>query len=262
MAGETLLEVTGVDTFYGPIQALAGIDLAVKKGAIVVVLGANGAGKSTLLKTISGVLDPKKGTILFEGRAIERLEPDRVARRGISHVPEGREMFSLLTVQENLLLGAYAQRSAAEIERLMEMVFNYFPRLRERKSQPAGLMSGGEQQMLAIGRSLMAKPRLILMDEPSLGLSPKLVREIFAIVGRLREEQGATILLVEQNAKAALEVADYGYVLELGKVSVQGTVAQLLATDAIRDSYLGANRASPRAVEPSNRPGCLDERSG
>src|SRR5262245_22971247 len=231
MDSGALLEIRGVDTFYGPIQALSGVDLAVKKGTIVVVLGANGAGKSTLLKTISGVLDPAKGTIQFEGRSIARLEPDRVARRGISHVPEGREIFSLLTVRENLLLGAYAQRNAAEIERLMSLVFDYFPRLGERKSQAAGLMSGGEQQMLAIGRALMAKPKLILMDEPSLGLSPKLVRDIFAIIRRLKEERGATILLVEQNAKAALEVADYGYVLELGKVAMEGTVAQLVATE-------------------------------
>jgi branched-chain amino acid transport system ATP-binding protein len=242
MAGDALLEIRGLDTFYGPIQALVGVDLVVNKGTIVVVLGANGAGKSTLLKTISGVLDPLRGTILFEGRPIERLEPDRVARRGISHVPEGREIFSLLTVRENLLLGAYVQSSAAEIERLMELVFTYFPRLRERESQPAGLMSGGEQQMLAIGRALMATPRLILMDEPSLGLSPKLVREIFAIVRRLKEEQGATILLVEQNAKAALDVADCGSVLELGKVAMQGTVAELVSSEVIRNSYLGANR--------------------
>ncbi len=253
MASETLLEIRGIDTFYGPSQALAGVDLAVQQGTIVVVLGANGAGKSTLLKTISGVLDPQKGAILFEGRPIQKLEPDRVARRGISHVPEGREIFSLLTVRENLMLGAYTQRRATEIERLMEVVFGYFPRLRERKSQRAGLMSGGEQQMLAIGRALMAKPKLILMDEPSLGLSPKLVREIFAIVRRLREEQGATVLLVEQNAKAALEVADYGYVLELGKVAMQGTAVQLMATEAVRNSYLGASRTGKGHGESGTR---------
>jgi len=251
MTSAALLEIRGIDTYYGPIQALAGVDLVVDKGTIVVVLGANGAGKSTLLKTISGVLDPQTGKILFEGRAIERLEPDRVARLGISHVPEGREIFSLLTVRENLLLGAYVQRSATEIDRLMDLVFAYFPRLRERKDQPAGLMSGGEQQMLAIGRALMAKPRLILMDEPSLGLSPMLVYEIFEIVRRLKEDQGATILLVEQNARAALDVADYGYVLELGKVAMQGTVAQLVSSEAIRDSYLGAGRGAARILTPA-----------
>jgi len=251
MTSAALLEIRGIDTYYGPIQALAGVDLVVDKGTIVVVLGANGAGKSTLLKTISGVLDPQTGKILFEGRAIERLEPDRVARLGISHVPEGREIFSLLTVRENLLLGAYVQRSATEIDRLMDLVFAYFPRLRERKDQPAGLMSGGEQQMLAIGRALMAKPRLILMDEPSLGLSPMLVYEIFEIVRRLKEDQGATILLVEQNARAALDVADYGYVLELGKVAMQGTVAQLVSSEAIRDSYLGASRGAARTMKPA-----------
>jgi branched-chain amino acid transport system ATP-binding protein len=247
MSDTPLLSLNSVETFYGPIQAIRGVDLAVRQGRIVVVLGANGAGKSTLLKTISGVLDPQKGAIVFDGREIQKFDPDRIARLGISHVPEGREIFSLLTVRENLLLGAYSQRNAAEVERRMDLVFDYFPRLRERRGQAAGLMSGGEQQMLAIGRALMAKPKLILMDEPSLGLSPKLVRDIFAIVRRLKEEQGATILLVEQNAKAALEVADYGYVLELGKVAMEGTVPQLIATEAIRNSYLGTARSGTAA---------------
>ncbi|MCW5772362.1 MAG: ABC transporter ATP-binding protein [Rhodospirillaceae bacterium] len=243
MTGAPLLSLRGVDTFYGPIQALREVSLDVPAGRIVIVLGANGAGKSTLLKTVSGMLDPQTGTVTFDGREIQRRDPDRIARLGISHVPEGRETFALLTVRENLLLGAYRERRAAEVQRRMELVFDYFPRLRERRGQPAGLMSGGEQQMLVIGRALMAQPKLILMDEPSLGLSPKLVRDIFEIIRRLKEEQGATILLVEQNAKAALAVADYGYVLELGRVAMSGTVAELVATEAIHKSYLGGKPA-------------------
>src|SRR6476659_8359522 len=208
----SLLDVTAIETFYGPIQAIRGVSLQVAQGQIVTVLGANGAGKTTVLRTVSGVLDPERGSVKFEGREIGHLPPDRVMRLGICHVPEGRETFPFLTVHENLLMGAYTRHDKDEVHRDLELCFGYFPVLKERSHQRAGLLSGGEQQMLAISRALMGRPKLLLLDETSLGLSPILVTQIFDIVKRINRERGVSILLVEQNAHIALKTADYGYV--------------------------------------------------
>lgn len=240
-----ILTLRNVETYYGPIMAIRGVSLEVPEGSIVTVLGANGAGKTTILKAISGVMDLQKGSITFEGREIKNTDPDRVMRLGIGHVPEGREIFPFLTVRENLLMGAYTRRDS-EIESDIEEIYGYFPRLRERANQAAGSMSGGEQQMLAIGRALMARPRLLLLDEPSLGLSPKLVKEIFEIVGRINKEKKTTILLVEQNANVALHAADYGYVLEVGRIVMEDTCARLLEKEDIKEFYLGMKQAGVR----------------
>jgi branched-chain amino acid transport system ATP-binding protein len=234
-----MLELRNLEAGYGPVQALHGINLKIESGTIVALLGANGAGKTTTLKAISGIVDPRKGDILFERTSIARHEPDRVVGYGISHVPEGREIFALRTVRENLVLGAYRRRDSVGIAADMERVFAYFPILRERERQRAGLLSGGQQQMLAIGRALMARPKLMLLDEPSLGLAPLLVKEIFAIISRLRVD-GMTILLVEQNAHMALEVADYGYVMEVGRIVLENSAAALRDDPTIQESYLGA----------------------
>lgn len=234
-----LLEVRNLETFYGPIMALRGVSLEVHKGRVVAVLGANGAGKTTLLKTISGIMEPEKGDILFEGQKISGLEPHRVVRRGIVHVPEGREVFPLLTVEENLSLGAYSRSDKAEIARDREMVFTYFPILAERRGQEAGTLSGGQQQMLAIGRGLMLRPKIMLLDEPSLGLSPLLTQEIFAILGKLNQNEGVTMMVVEQNASVALDLAHDGYVLELGRIVMNGTSDRLAQSEDIQSFYLG-----------------------
>jgi branched-chain amino acid transport system ATP-binding protein len=240
-----ILTLRNIETYYGPIMAIRGVSLEVPEGAIVTVLGANGAGKTTILKAISGVMDLQKGSITFEGKEIRNTDPDRVMRLGIGHVPEGREIFPFLTVRENLLMGAYT-RTDGGIEADIDEVYNYFPRLRERATQAAGSMSGGEQQMLAIGRALMAKPRLLLLDEPSLGLSPKLVKEIFEIIGRINKEKKTTILLVEQNANVALHAADYGYVLEVGRIVMEDTCARLLEKEDIKEFYLGMKQEGVR----------------
>lgn len=240
-----ILTLRNIETYYGPIMAIRGVSLEVPEGAIVTVLGANGAGKTTILKAISGVMDLQKGSITFEGKEIRNTDPDRVMRLGIGHVPEGREIFPFLTVRENLLMGAYT-RTDGGIESDIDEVYNYFPRLRERATQAAGSMSGGEQQMLAIGRALMAKPRLLLLDEPSLGLSPKLVKEIFEIIGRINKEKKTTILLVEQNANVALHAADYGYVLEVGRIVMEDTCARLLEKEDIKEFYLGMKQEGVR----------------
>ena len=236
---EPILKVSTDETFYGPIMAIRGVSFDVPQGGIVTILGANGAGKTTVLKTICGVMDPQKGSIAFEGRDIQRMDPDKVMRLGISHVPEGREVFPFLTVRENLRMGAYTRRDADGVAQDLETVFGYFPVLKERADQRAGSLSGGEQQMLAISRALMARPKVILLDEPSLGLSPKLVLEIFDIVTRINRERGVTILLVEQNANMALKVADYGYVLEVGRIVMADTCARLLEKEDIKEFYLG-----------------------
>ena len=236
---ESILKVSNIETYYGPIMAIRGVSFEVPKGSIVTILGANGAGKSTVLKTISGVMDPQKGAVLFEGREIQRMDPDKVMRLGISHVPEGREVFPFLSVRENLRMGAYTRRDADGVAKDLEAVFGYFPVLKERADQRAGSLSGGEQQMLAISRALMSQPRLMLLDEPSLGLSPKLVGEIFEIVTRINRERGVTILLVEQNANKALHVADFGYVLEVGRIVMADTCARLLEKEDIKEFYLG-----------------------
>ena len=236
---DAILELANVEASYGPVQALRGVTLSVPKGKIVTVLGANGAGKSTILKTISGIIDPSKGQIRFEGEEIQRRDPSWIVRRGIGHVPEGREVFPLLTVDENLRMGAYTRHDAAGVAQDLEMVYTYFPILRERHGQEAGLLSGGQQQMLAISRALLSRPKLMLMDEPSLGLSPLLTREIFRIIGRINKEQGTTILLVEQNANMALELADYGYVLEVGRIVMEDTCQALLQKEDVQEFYLG-----------------------
>ena len=243
---EPILSLRNIETFYGPIMAIRGVSLDVHAGTIVTVLGANGAGKTTILKTISGVMDPGKGSVIFEGREIQKTDPDKVTRMGISHVPEGREVFPFLSVAENLQMGAYTRRDAAGIASDIDLVYEYFPRLKERHAQPAGSMSGGEQQMLAIGRALMARPKVILMDEPSLGLSPKLIKDIFEIIVRLNREQKATILLVEQNAKVALETAHFGYVLEVGRIVMEDTTERLMEKEDIKEFYLGMKEEGVR----------------
>ena len=233
-----MLEVTNLEAAYGAVQALRGVSLHVDQGKIVALLGANGAGKTTVLKTISGIVEPRRGGVRFDGHDLAGVEPDRIVATGLCHVPEGREIFKMRTVQENLLLGAFLRRDRAAIDADMERIFGFFPILRERRQQRAGLLSGGQQQMLAIGRALMGNPRALLMDEPSLGLSPLLVKEIFSIIRRLRDE-GMTILLVEQNASVALEVADYGYVMEVGRIVMEDSAQALRDNPTIREFYLG-----------------------
>jgi len=243
---DAVLSVRNLETYYGPIMAIRGVSLDVREGQIVTVLGANGAGKTTLLKTISGVMEPEKGEILYGGRDIAGAEPDEVVRAGIVHVPEGREVFPLLTVAENLAMGAYTRRDPAGARDDEEMVFSYFPILKERRRQAAGTLSGGQQQMLAIGRGLMARPKLMLLDEPSLGLSPLLVSEIFDIVGRLNREQKVTMMLVEQNAVVALDVAHYGYVMELGRIVMADEARLLLESKDVQEFYLGVKEETQR----------------
>jgi branched-chain amino acid transport system ATP-binding protein len=223
-----------------------GISLEVAPHQIVTVLGANGAGKTTVLRTVSGILDPEAGSVLFEGKNIVHMAPDQVMRMGICHVPEGREVFPFLTVRENLMMGSYTRRDSAGVADDLALCFRYFPRLQERQHQRAGLLSGGEQQMLAISRALMGKPKLLLLDEPSLGLSPLLVQQIFEIIRRINQEQGVAILLVEQNAHIALKTADYGYVLEVGRIVAADNCATLLSRDDIKEFYLGQKEASAR----------------
>ena len=237
MSGSPVLEVRNVETFYGPIMAIRGVSLEVPKGKIVTILGANGAGKTTLLKTVSGVMDPEKGQILLNGEEIQGREPDQIVREGVAHVPEGREVFPFLSVEDNLMMGAFT-RTDDEITSDIQMVFDYFPVLLERRNQAAGTLSGGQQQMLAMGRGLMARPQILLLDEPSLGLSPILVQEIFSIVKRLNEEQSVTMMLVEQNARVALNAAHFGYVLELGRIVMAGEAQKLLASEDIQEFYL------------------------
>jgi len=242
----SFLKLQNVESAYGPIRAIRGVSLEVERGRIGTVLGANGAGKSTILKTISGIIDPRKGRIEFDGADITAEDPALVVRRGLSHVPEGREVFPLLSVRDNLLMGAYTRTDRDATARDMEMVFGYFPILKERATQEAGLLSGGQQQMLSISRALMAAPQMILLDEPSLGLSPRLTREIFEIVVRINRERGTTLLVVEQNAHMALNVADYGYVLENGRIVMEDTCARLREKDDIREFYLGLKDTGAR----------------
>jgi branched-chain amino acid transport system ATP-binding protein len=246
MTADAILKVTNIETYYGPIMAIRGVSFEVPRGGIVTILGANGAGKTTVLKTICGVMDPQKGSVVFEGREIQRMDPDKVMRLGVSHVPEGREVFPFLSVRENLRMGAYTRRDADGVAHDLEAVFGYFPVLRERADQRAGSLSGGEQQMLAISRALMARPRLMLLDEPSLGLSPKLVKDIFDIVVRINRELGVTILLVEQNANMALQTADFGYVLEVGRIVMADTCARLMEKEDIKEFYLGIKEQGAR----------------
>ena len=245
---EPLLEVSNVETYYGPIIAVRGVSFTVPRGSIVTILGANGAGKTTILKTVSGVMDPQKGTVRLEGREIQGMDPDRVMRLGLSHVPEGREVFPFLTVRDNLRMGAYARSDADGVAQDLAMVYDYFPVLRARADQRAGQLSGGEQQMLAISRALMARPKVMLLDEPSLGLAPKLVTDIFDIIVRINRERGVTVLLVEQNAHMALTIADYGYVLEVGRIVMEDTCARLVEKEDIKEFYLGVKERGIRGA--------------
>ncbi|MEM7432291.1 MAG: ABC transporter ATP-binding protein [Pseudomonadota bacterium] len=234
-----LIELQNIETYYGPIMAIRGVSLDVYAGEIVAVLGANGAGKTTLLKTISGALDSNKGKVLFDGCEIQCRDPDWVARQGIGHVPEGREVFPFLTVAENLAMGAFNRRDKDGVGADLETVYDYFPVLAERRDQMAAYLSGGQQQMLAIGRGFMARPRVLLLDEPSLGLSPVLVAEIFDIVKRLNSEQDLTILLVEQNANLALQVSSRAYVMEVGGMVMDGPSDKLAESEDVKEFYLG-----------------------
>ena len=233
-----MLELKDVSVQYGGIKALEGVNLAVNAGEVVTLIGANGAGKSTTLRVISRLVSPSAGQILFEGKDIARLRPDELVRMGVAHVPEGRRVLARQTIQDNLELGAYTRANRAEIVASMDEQFARFPRLAERRKQLAGTLSGGEQQMLAIARALMSRPRLLLMDEPSLGLAPLIVREIFRIIEELRA-RGITILLVEQNARLALEHADRGYVLEAGRLITSGTGKELMSDERVKKAYLG-----------------------
>ncbi len=233
-----VLELRNLETYYGPIMAIRGVSMDIPTGKIVSLLGANGAGKTTVLKTISGAMDPQKGTVTYEGNEIQGKDPDWVARQGIAHVPEGREVFPFLNVDENLRMGAFSRRDA-EIQQDVEMVYDYFPVLKTLHKAQAVNLSGGQQQMLAIGRALMLRPKLMLLDEPSLGLSPRLVHEISEIIARLNAEQSVTVLLVEQNAKMALEVGHYGYVMEVGRIVMEDTCERLRDAPDIQEFYLG-----------------------
>jgi branched-chain amino acid transport system ATP-binding protein len=246
VSSEPLLRVEGLEVRYGAIRALEGVHLEVRSAEIVTLIGANGAGKSTLLRAISGLVRPSAGAIHFQGADVTGQRPERLVALGISHVPEGRRIFANLSVRENLQMGAYL-RPASEREG-MERVFGLFPRLRERLAQPGGTLSGGEQQMLAIGRALMAEPRLLLLDEPSLGLAPLLVQQIFGIVREINA-QGTTVVLVEQNARQALRVAQRAYVLETGELALEGAAADLARDPRVREAYLG--EAEPRPAAPS-----------
>lgn len=233
----TVLKVDDINVFYGAIHAIKGVSLEVSEGEIVTLIGANGAGKSTVLKTISGLLRPKTGSISFLGENITHTAPHKIVERGLAHVPEGRRIFLQMTVQENLEMGAYT-RSSDNIGAELEKVYVLFPRLLERRRQVAGTLSGGEQQMLAIGRALMSKPKLMMLDEPSMGLAPLLVEQIFSIIKEMNQD-GTTVLLVEQNAQMALSIADRAYVLETGVISISGSGQELAKSDEIRKAYLG-----------------------
>ena len=233
-----MLTVENINVYYGVIHALKDISFQVNEGEIVALIGANGAGKTTTLQTVSGMLSAKSGSIRFQDQEISRMPEHKIVKQGISHVPEGRRMFSNLTVLENLKMGAYTRKDKNEIEESLANVYKRFPRLEERRNQMAGTLSGGEQQMLAMGRALMSKPKIILMDEPSMGLSPIFVNEIFDIIQAV-SESGTTVLLVEQNAKKALSIADRAYVLETGKITMSGNAKDLLEDEAVKKAYLG-----------------------
>lgn len=233
-----MLEVRNIDVFYGDVQVIRDVSFEVKKGEIVALIGANGAGKSTILKTISGLIRPRKGEVFFEGIPIHKIEPYKLIEMGLSLVPEGRRLFVEMTVEENLEMGALKGEAKKKREESKEIVFELFPRLKERRRQLAGTLSGGEQQMLSIGRGLMSKPRLMMFDEPSLGLAPILVKEIFDVIKRIRNE-GTTVLIVEQNTKQTLTISDRAYVLETGRITLNGTGQALLNDEHIKKAYLG-----------------------
>jgi branched-chain amino acid transport system ATP-binding protein len=233
-----LLKVKQIETYYGSIQALKSVSLEVQEGSIICLLGANGAGKTTLINTISGVNNPSRGEIIFSGKRIDRLSADKIVKLGISHVPQGREIFPFLTTKKNLELGAYIRKDKKAVAQDMEKIYGIFPILKERRNQQAGTLSGGEQQMLAIGRALMSRPKLLLLDEPSLGLAPLVVEEIYKVIQEIKAS-GTTIFLVEQNARMALSISSYGYIMELGEIVLEDTCKNLLCHDDVRRSYLG-----------------------
>lgn len=233
-----LLEIKDLGVNYGVIKAIKGVSFDVNEGEIIALIGANGAGKTTILHTITGLIQAKKGSIVFDGKELTKTPPHKIVSMGMAHVPEGRRIFQQLSVLENLKLGAYTRKDKSEIASTLKMVYERFPRLEERKNQVAGTLSGGEQQMLAMGRALMSKPRIILMDEPSMGLSPLLVSEIFDII-KVINESGTTVLLVEQNAKKALSIADRAYVLETGKITLSGDAKDLINDESVKKAYLG-----------------------
>jgi branched-chain amino acid transport system ATP-binding protein len=235
-----LLEVLELNVFYGAIHALKGISLTVPPRQIITLIGANGAGKSTTLRSICGLVEVHEGKIVFRGREIQNITPHRIVKSGIAMVPEGRRIFVNLTVEENLRMGAYVQQDLKAVERGLEWIFELFPRLKERMNQKGGTLSGGEQQMLALGRGLMSRPELLMLDEPSLGLAPKLVKEVFSIIRNIHAE-GTTFLLIEQNAMAALQVASYGYVLQTGRIILEGKGVDLLHDPSVKLAYLGAS---------------------
>ena len=235
---ETMLKVDNINVYYGNIHAVKDVSFEVNEGEIVTLIGANGAGKTTTLQTLSVILSPKSGSIVFEGKDLTRTPAHKIVEMGMAHVPEGRRVFANLSVYENLKLGAYTRKDKNEIAQSLEMVYESFPRLKERRNQSAGTLSGGEQQMLAMGRALMSKPRIVLMDEPSMGLSPIFVDEIFKIIQKISAE-GTTVLLVEQNAKKALAIADRAYVLETGKIALSGDAKELMNNESIKKAYLG-----------------------
>jgi branched-chain amino acid transport system ATP-binding protein len=234
-----MLRVERISVFYGKAMALKDVSLSVEKGEFVTLLGANGAGKSTLLKTLSGIQHPREGTILLEGEEIQKLPPHQIVKRGVIHVPEGRELFPELTVQENLWMGAYLREESSEVQRDLDFVFELFPRLKERKDQMAGTLSGGESQMLAIARGLLSGPKILMLDEPSLGIAPVLRDAIFKVVQQIYQERGLTLLLVEQNAKWALGVCTRGYILENGQITLQGSGHELAENEYVKRAYLG-----------------------
>ena len=233
-----MLEIRDLEVYYGMIQAIKGISFEVNQGEVIALIGANGAGKTTILHTVTGLIAPKAGSIVFEGQDITKIPAHKIVSMGMAHVPEGRRVFAQLSVYDNLKMGAYTRKDKNEIEESLEMVYKRFPRLEERKNQMAGTLSGGEQQMLAMGRALMSKPKIILMDEPSLGLSPIFVNEIFDIIQEV-SASGTTVLLVEQNAKKALSIADRAYVLETGNIALEGDAKVLMNDDSIKKAYLG-----------------------
>ena len=248
MSATPLIALRNIEAGYGPVTAVHGVSLEVPAGSIVALLGANGAGKTTVLKTVSGVLKPFKGTIHLSGQRIDGLSPGAIVRRGVAHAPEGREIFPLLTVHENLLLGAYTIRDACLRDDL-DAAYGYFPELRQRARDLAGQLSGGQQQMLSVARALMGRPQLLLLDEPSLGLSPRLTDDIFSIVTRINRERGTTVLLVEQNAAIALASAHYGYVMEVGRIVLEGPSERLRAHPDVREFYLGIKAAGVRGEQ-------------
>ncbi len=233
-----MLTIKDLEVYYGVIQAIKGVSFEVNQGEVIALIGANGAGKTTILHTITGLISPKKGSVMFEGNELTKMPAHKIVSLGMAHVPEGRRVFADLSVYENLRMGAYTRKDKGEIEESLEKVYDCFPRLKERRNQMAGTLSGGEQQMLAMGRALMSKPKILLMDEPSMGLSPIMVNEIFSIIQEV-SNSGTTVLLVEQNAKKALAIADRGYVLETGRIVLEGKASDLLNDDSIKKAYLG-----------------------